>query len=129
MNTTKYKRTTIRSFMEATSTARTMNSLIADNLSEYKYEDLEGIELYLANDNLSGFGVFTNTGELVNVFSLVKGRGPAMVKLAVLMGAKCLDCFEGYLVDFYSEHGFITYQVEPNWTEGGPSVHYMRLTK
>ena len=115
--------------MEATSTARTMNSLIADNLSEYKYEDLEGIELYLAVDNLSGFGVVTTTGELVNVFSLVKGRGPAMVKLAILMGAKCLDCFEGYLVNFYSEHGFITHKIEPNWTEGGPSVYYMRLTK
>ena len=69
MNTTKYKRTIIRNFIEATSTARTMNSLIADNLSEYKYEDLEGIELYLSTDNLSGFGVVTITGELVNVFS------------------------------------------------------------
>jgi len=34
MSTTKYKRTTIRNFMGATSAARAMNSLIAENLSE-----------------------------------------------------------------------------------------------
>lgn len=112
--------------MSAVKQARIVNSHIKDNLSLYKYEDLEGIDLYLSNDHNSGFGV-TRVGELVNVFSVIKGRGNELLTFAKMVGANHLDCFDGYLVMFYTSHGFVTYKVESNYILGGPSVIYMRL--
>lgn len=121
-----YQRVTIRTFMAATSTARKLSKHVQVNLSEYKYEDLEAIDLYLAEDHKSGFGI-KRGGELVNVFSIIKGRGNDLVSFALLVGARHLDCFDGYLVAFYARHGFLAYKSEPNWVEGQPDVVYMSL--
>ena len=126
MNTIK---TTIGNFINVTSEARELDKNIMDNLSQYEHEDLNGIDLYLSDDEFSGFGIVRKTMELVNVFSLKKGRGKDLLKSAISLGANNLDCFDGYLVDFYKSQGFTTDRVEPNWTQGEPSVHYMVLNK
>ena len=41
--------------------------------------------------------------------------------------ARTLDCFDGYLPDFYSKFGFVEYKREPNWVPGKADVVYMRL--
>lgn len=81
---------------------------------------------YLTEDGQSGFGVTTD-GELIGVFSLERGRGDQLVAAAILMGARRLDCFDGYLPKLYARHGFSEYDRKPNWTPGGPDVVWMTL--
>lgn len=83
-------------------------------------------DYYLAADGRSGFAIRAD-GELVYVFSLVKGRGDKIVKAAKDRGAVYLDCFEGYLSDLYGRHGFHEVKRVPNWTPGGPAVIYAAL--
>lgn len=80
----------------------------------------------LSDDGLSGYAVQPD-GELVGVFSLVRGRGDELVTDAIANGATHLDCFDGYLVDFYRRHGFGVHRREANWNPGGPDVVYMYL--
>lgn len=89
--------------------------------------DMPRDALYLlSSDRRSGYGVSAE-GELIGLFSLVPGRGRAMVDEAIrLDGAQLLDCFDGFLPSYYKQFGFIEYKREANWTEGGPDVVYMR---
>ena len=83
-------------------------------------------QAYLTVDGQSGFYV-TATGELRGLFSVVKGRGDALVALAVERGATGLDCFDvGPLRALYERHGFTVRESVPNWTAGGPAVLYMQ---
>lgn len=61
--------------------------------------------LYLSSDDQSGFGV-TGTGELVSVFSLLRGRGEALVTGAKRCGACHLDCLGEHLRVLYERCGF-----------------------
>ncbi|MDQ3276477.1 MAG: hypothetical protein M3Q39_15990 [Actinomycetota bacterium] len=79
---------------------------------------------WLSEDHRSGFGV-TQDGTLIALFSLEKGRGDDLVTAAIAAGAKDLDCFDGYLVDFYARHGFVETRREANWTPGEPDVVFM----
>lgn len=60
---------------------------------------------YLSADGQSGFAIKPD-GELISVFSLVRGRGDELVEAALQMGARRLDCFEPYLPRLYGRHGF-----------------------
>lgn len=82
----------------------------------------------LAEDWMSGFAIRPGDegNELIGVFSLVKGRGSRLIEAALDMGAERLDCFDGFLVDFYQRHGFVETERVPNWTEGEPDVVFMR---
>lgn len=81
---------------------------------------------HLSDDGLSGFAI--NEGdELVALFSLIKGRGEALVLAAIDAGAARLDCFDGFLPRFYERFGFTEERREPNWTPGEPDVIWMRL--
>ncbi|WP_031513668.1 hypothetical protein [Streptomyces sp. NRRL F-5123] len=82
---------------------------------------------YLSDDFASGFGV-ANDGILIGLFSLVKGRGEGMVWDAILhYGASKLDCFDGFLPDYYRRFGFVETERVPNWTLGAPDVVFMKL--
>jgi len=78
----------------------------------------------ISADGKSGYMV-SYEGELTSVYSLEKGRGDDIMVSAIEDGAHYLDCFDGYLVDFYKRHGFKERCRKPNWTEGGPNVIYM----
>lgn len=80
-------------------------------------------DYYLSDDGLSGVGV--QDGEMIGVFSLVKGRGDLLISVAVENGAVHGDCFDGYLPTLYGRHGFREIRREANWTVGGPDVVYM----
>jgi HK97 family phage portal protein len=70
-----------------------------------EYED-KHIDVYLADSELSGFGL-TEDKELVSVFSLPGAyQGRMAVEKAVEKGAKKLDCFDTKLVEFYNKFGF-----------------------
>lgn len=79
---------------------------------------------YLTADLRSGFGVTTD-GELIGLFSTVKGRGSDLVSAAMRRGARSLDCFDGFLPKFYAARGWREIRREANWTPGGPDVVYM----
>ena len=83
--------------------------------------------LYLTSDCRAGYAVNKYTNELTNVFSTVKGRGGLLVTSAIAQGANNLDCFDGYLVKFYTSLGFKSLRTEANWTKGQPAVVYMAL--
>lgn len=78
---------------------------------------------YLAADGRSGFGI--DDGELIGLFSAAAGRGRQLVNAAVDLGARRLDCFDGYLPELYAWHGFVETRRESNWSPGGPDVVYM----
>lgn len=109
-------------------TARESNPQIAEATSPSAEIVAGGDAAYfLTADNLSGY-VVRDTGELVGLFSLARGRGNALVAEAVADGANHLDCFDGYLPTLYAQHGFTEARREENWTPGGPDVVYMWLT-
>lgn len=91
-------------------------------------EDMPTDALYiLSEDGKSGYGV-TSGKELIGLFSLIKGRGGEMMFDAInLDEVQYLDCFDGFLPSHYEQYGFVEYKREPNWTEGGPDVVYMRM--
>lgn len=101
---------------------------IDDNITLYSvHEYVHEYDCYLSQDKKSGFAIHRRSNELVNVFSLVGGRGADLISDAVQEGATNLNCFDGYLVRMYSAHGFRELRREPNWTEGGPDVVFMEL--
>lgn len=79
----------------------------------------------LTADGQSGF-IVRNGGELIALFSTVKGRGHDLVQIAVQCGAEYLDCFDGYLTELYSKHGFKIVNRESNWDGVGPDVVFMQ---
>ncbi len=85
-----------------------------------------GVRYFFSAERECGYGV-TDTGELIGVFSLHRGQGDAIMADAITNGANRLDCFDGYLVEFYSRHGFEEVGREANWTDGAPDVVYMAL--
>lgn len=118
---------THREYTAALSSARSQSSLIAAATSSPE-EMPASYRYYLSEDGLSGLGV-AGDGTLVGVFSLIKGRGEDMIWEAILhYGADRLDCFDGFLPDYYKRFGFAEYERVPNWTAGEPDVVFMRLT-
>ncbi|AFU62135.1 acetyltransferase [Streptomyces phage R4] len=86
-----------------------------------------GSRYYLTPDFKSGFGVAYD-GTLIGLFSLVKGRGEGLMWDAVThKGARRLDCFDGFLPEYYKRFGFVETERVPNWTPGQPDVVFMAL--
>lgn len=62
---------------------------------------------FLTSDRTAGY-FLSDTGDLRNVFNYGQpGMGAHAVQNAISRGAKSLDCFDGYLVDFYGRMGFV----------------------
>jgi hypothetical protein len=109
----------------ALAAARASDSRIAEVTT--KPEDMPRTARYcLSADFRSGFGVSAD-GELIGLFSTVKGRGADLIGAAVANGADKLDCFDGFLPSLYARFGFVETAREPNWTPGGPDVVFMAL--
>lgn len=105
--------------------ARGLSSRIDESCSAIDPDlEPEGTRYYLDAINGAGFAI-RKDGELVLVHSIARGLGGAMLDVAVRAGATHLDCFDGYLPEFYARHGFVETSREPNWTPGGPDVVFM----
>lgn len=74
------------------------------------------------NDVVGGYAVVD--GELLGLWGF--GIGDWLVRAAVRDGATHLDCFDGWLPQFYKHNGFRETLREPNYNRGGPSVVFMR---
>lgn len=85
-------------------------------------------DYYLHADEKSGFGVAwydEDATELIGVFSTVKGRGDEILTNAESLGANVLDCFDGYLTNFYTARGWVEYNRVRNYVDGQPDVVYL----
>jgi len=70
-------------------------------------------------------GFVVLNGILLGLWSETPGNGDWLVREAVALGADQLDCFDGYLLEFYAKHGFRELSREPNWDEALPDVVWM----
>lgn len=112
-------------FCAALSCAQTTSTRVAKATS--KADEMPSMgRFYLSEDALSGFGI-TPDGEFVGLFSLKNGRGDRLVTIAMECGANRLDCFDGFLPEFYSRHGWVEVDRVSNWTPGEPDVVFMAL--
>lgn len=114
-------------YAQALAVAQRTNSMVAaattPALEMFIRTDLT---TYLHSDKCSGFAVAAD-GELVGVFSTVRGRGSDILTAALGAGAARLDCFDGFLPNLYKRFGFVETAREANWTPGEPDVVYMAL--
>lgn len=85
-------------------------------------------EYYLDSLGDKGYAI-DSTGDLTSLFSCIKGQGKKLVTSAIKDGALHLDCFDGYLVDFYHGLGFVETSRVDNWTPGQPQIVFMHLEK
>ena len=122
---TKYTQDT-GAWLRALSNAQRESVLVATSTTPASDLLRQGIHGFVSADGLSGYGV-SHEGELVGLFSTVKGRGDELVESAKANEAWFLDCFDGYLVRLYSKHGFEEYNRVPNWTQGAADVVFMAL--
>lgn len=109
-------------FAMATTIAARISPRIAENVTLGR--DYTDARCFLAADGCAGFAILPD-GELVSVWSTVKGRGDAIVATAVAQGATHLDCFVGHLTRLYARHGFHVIRTVPNWDGTGPAVAFM----
>lgn len=115
-------------FVMALTRARDMSDKIKQNVTNPS--DLnDRAYYYLHADGQSGFGLLPNMDgygyDLVALWSLIPGRGDAMLDYAQSLGATTLDCFDGFLVNYYAVRGWLEYAREKNWTPGEPDVVFM----
>lgn len=99
------------------------------NISVFKQPEYATMRCVLHRNKEAGFAV-AKDNEIVSVFNVssVRGLGSEMIKLAIKMGGSHLNCFDGFLVEFYAKFGFKGYKREANWDgPGHPAVVFMRL--
>lgn len=121
----KVYRTSHRIYTLALGQARKASPRIADATSKPS-EMPKNARYFVTADLRTGFGVDAD-GTLIGLFSLVKGRGEVMVNAAIENGARKLDCFDGFLPEYYRRFGFVETERVANWTPGEPDVVFMEL--
>jgi hypothetical protein len=82
---------------------------------------------FMKEGNVTKGGYCVLNGELIGFWCNVKGSGTWLLDHAIKDGATHLNCFDGYLVDFYKARGFVTTKYVSNWTDGEPDVVFMEL--
>jgi len=123
-----FRQTTGKMFYEVLKASQNKNDLVKEFVHLYDKKEYSEMQCFLSTDINSGYCI-KNDGDIVSVFSLVKGRGKQIMLDAVTNGGYKLDCFDGYLTKFYSSIGFIEYKSEKNWDKNGPDVKFMRLNR
>lgn len=80
---------------------------LAANLAPKSPEDYKHLTTYLGFDSKVGFGL-TDDGDIVNVFNNggPKGSGIKAMVDGVKVGGRVLDCYDGFLPDYYARLGF-----------------------
>lgn len=124
-------------FYNAVNFARqTLRQPLALNLTLHPEHHYQNARCFHDSARRAGFAVLD--GELINVFSQAKSWGDCLVTAGVALGAKRLDCFDGYLPTLYQKHGFIEVDraawddayAPPGWRKdlwGTPDVVFMKL--
>jgi hypothetical protein len=68
-------------------------------------EYLEGARMFMSADGKTGFAIKPD-GDMINTFSLEKGRLPTIMDAAIKGGAKKLDTLDTGLPERYAQYGF-----------------------
>lgn len=111
-------------FRQAVINVTELGSIYADNIEVRS--SYEGCDCWLSEDGLCGFAV-TEEGELINVFSVANGRGSYLMDHILSMyDSLKLNCFEGFLENFYGDAGFTVVAREENYITGEVNVVYMQ---
>lgn len=92
-------------FHAAVQFAMDVDSRISDTLTAYTIRSYDFMDCYLSEDGKSGYAINIG-GELVSVFSLVRGRGDELMESAIANGARRLHCFDCNLY-LYLRNGFV----------------------
>ena len=115
------------SFLKALDNAKYTNKRIKINVHIFNLVEYLKMDTYLSIDGLSGYSI-KKDGEIVSLFSTVKRRGNKLINDAIKNGGNKLNCFEGYLTNFYKKAGFVVYDTQSNWNgENCPKVAFMKL--
>lgn len=105
-------------------------------LTPYTEAELDTMRLFLSEDKKTGYAL-TDNHELVNLFNAgLADAGKTAIVHAIKNGARCLNCFDGFLPKYYREFGFdVVRRVKWNneyapsdWdyaTYGRPDIIYM----
>jgi hypothetical protein len=95
-----------------------------------KKHNYQEYDCYLAEDVRFGFCVNQKTQELSNVFSIEKKRGKEILAFATNSYNQLrLNCFDGYLKEFYTKFGFTEVKRVANYISGGPDVVFLEYKK
>ena len=104
-------------------------------VATYTPDYFKRCDCYLTPFSYSGFAV-NPQGEIVSLFSLNR-EGRDMVECAIAKGGRTLNCFDGFLAQWYRSLGFVEYNRVPfDWTQapdewgiefGTPDVVFFRL--
>ncbi len=132
----KYKKAAFGEFIRAISQMPERLKMFLTKYTDMEYAEL-GAVAYLSEDKRSGYAI-TKNYDLISVFSLPGARqGNAAMEDAIRNGARTLDCFDGFLPDFYRQYGFIEYKrvtwndryAPQEWNNeefGSPDIVYMK---
>ena len=88
-------------------------------LSAYSLDDLNKMKCFKVKGISAGFALKPVKGvsgyDIVSVHndSGIKALGSLLMDSAIALGGRYLDCFEGYLPDFYAKKGFVQYDFSP----------------
>lgn len=90
-------------------------------LTPYSAEEMAEWKTWMTEDGAAGYAIKPD-GELVNVFRVSErsGAGAQAVIDAIQNGATNLDCFDGHLVRYYKQFGFIENSREPWYDQNAP---------
>jgi hypothetical protein len=109
-----------------------------DFMSPLTLDNLKDCKILMINGGKTGCAIAPD-GDLQNVYNnSTKGEGSAIIKIAINNGAKKLDCFDGFLPEYYSRFGFKEVErmkwnddyAPANWDYskyGRPDVVFMKL--
>lgn len=75
-------------------------------LAQHSADAYREMRCFLFDDAQAGFAIDRADGTIVNLFSVVPGRGKTLVGIAVEEGARKLDVYEGPVSRLYERHGF-----------------------
>ena len=108
--------------------ARDATPIIRRNTSEKL--DFTDHECWLSADNQTGAAFHPETSELMSVFSTNRQGEALIVFLTTQYDYMQLNCYAGFLSDFYAKFGFRVVSEQPNWNgENEPSIVYMEYSR
>jgi hypothetical protein len=119
---TEFERVSADEFAHLVRDITANDEFLRNNLTDF--ETYESFDCWVSPDRRSGYAV-TPAFELVNVFSLCSMGSEVVNHATTRYTFLHLNCFSGYLENFYTAHGFEQYSRQMNWDPSGPDVVYM----
>lgn len=124
--TNKFIKVDSKTFLKSLDNSKNVNSKIKSFVHTYKLSDYDNMDCYLNVNYNCGYAI--KNGDIVSLFSSVKGMGEKLINSAIVNGGVKLDCFDGYLTKLYYNAGFNVDKIETNWNGSNfPNVVYMKL--